>query len=742
MGSAVIFSGTKVKTLKSAIDLNGGNDIISSTTDPTSVAVSANIGSLLLNSSSGKLYRKNDSGSSTNWSEVGSGQSGINYISNPSAATNTTGWSTYAESDSVTFQDTGDTVTLNSHGLSNGTAVSFSVITTTTGISTNTLYYVVGATTNTFQLADTVGGAAKALTNNGSGTLLRSIPKLGTGGSANITWTRSTTTPLRGAADFEFNKDAANRMGQGVSTDFTIDNADLAKVLTISFDCEVVSGTYAAGDLDIFIIQDPSGTPVLIQPAGYVIQAGSVGTKVRQIATFQTDSSVKSYRLCIHASTVSASAYVVAADTVTVGPQVVQYGAPISDYQSYTPGSQGLGTLSNVSIFWRRVGSELELRGDFTTGTCTAVEARLNLPAGLTISSSLNNPELIGNWIVNSTTSVANRIVIASPSQTYIKFSFYDNASANGFNAANGSTAFLNSTANSFWARVPIEGWSSNTVQSADTDTRLVAAVVSQSAGQNVAGATETVMTFNTVSQDTHGSFASNKYTIPVSGDYSVSSNFVFGATAVASGTGTIYLRARVNGATLWNIGTATGGATASATRAVSGSGVIPSLKAGDYIEITIYQDTGTQLTTVGGITFTSFNRLSGPAIIQATDTVAARYNTSAGVSVSTVTPVNFSTKVFDSTNSVTTGASWKFTAPVSGTYLVSTIGAVSASAGDILLYKNGSSNLTLTSWNSTYQNAGSGLISLIAGDYIDIRASGALTTISNVSVHITRVGN
>ena len=65
MGSSVIFAGTKVKTLKSTIDLNGGNGIISSATDPTSSAVSANIGSLLLNSSNGKLYRKNDSGSST-----------------------------------------------------------------------------------------------------------------------------------------------------------------------------------------------------------------------------------------------------------------------------------------------------------------------------------------------------------------------------------------------------------------------------------------------------------------------------------------------------------------------------------------------------------------------------------------------------------------------------------------------------------------------------------------------------
>jgi hypothetical protein len=72
---------------------------------------------------------------------------------------------------SVTFTDTGDTVNLNNHGLSDGDEVSFAAITTTTGIVINTMYYVVGATTNTFQVAATLGGSALPLTTNGSGTL-------------------------------------------------------------------------------------------------------------------------------------------------------------------------------------------------------------------------------------------------------------------------------------------------------------------------------------------------------------------------------------------------------------------------------------------------------------------------------------------------------------------------------------------------------------------------------------------
>jgi hypothetical protein len=71
----------------------------------------------------------------------------------------------------VTFTDAGDLVNLTAHGLSNGDEVAFSVITTTTGIVINTIYFVVNAAADTFQVASTLGGAALPLTTNGSGTV-------------------------------------------------------------------------------------------------------------------------------------------------------------------------------------------------------------------------------------------------------------------------------------------------------------------------------------------------------------------------------------------------------------------------------------------------------------------------------------------------------------------------------------------------------------------------------------------
>ena len=77
----------------------------------------------------------------------------------------------------VTFTDAGDLVNRTAHGLSNGRKISFSSITSTTGIVVNTPYYVINAAANTFQVSLTLGGSAIALTTNGSGNLI-AIPTI------------------------------------------------------------------------------------------------------------------------------------------------------------------------------------------------------------------------------------------------------------------------------------------------------------------------------------------------------------------------------------------------------------------------------------------------------------------------------------------------------------------------------------------------------------------------------------
>ena len=79
---------------------------------------------------------------------------------------------------------TGDTVTIATHGLLNGDQVTFDTIVTTTGITVDTVYYVVNTATNTFKVAATKGGAAIDLVGDGTANVTKSVtPTVDTLGS-------------------------------------------------------------------------------------------------------------------------------------------------------------------------------------------------------------------------------------------------------------------------------------------------------------------------------------------------------------------------------------------------------------------------------------------------------------------------------------------------------------------------------------------------------------------------------
>lgn len=81
------------------------------------------------------------------------------------------------------------------------------------------------------------------------------IPDDGTGGSPGVTIAANTTTPLSDDADFLFTKPTADSQGEGVSTVFTIDRADNAKKMIISFDYKT-SANYVDDDVKIYIFDD------------------------------------------------------------------------------------------------------------------------------------------------------------------------------------------------------------------------------------------------------------------------------------------------------------------------------------------------------------------------------------------------------------------------------------------------------------------------------------------------------
>ena len=132
---------------------------------------------------------------------------------------------------------------------------------------------------------------------------------------------------------------------------------------------------------------------------------------------------------------------------------------------------------------------------------------------------------------------------------------------------------------------------------------------------------------------------------------------------------------------------------------------------------IEIEQSSSSAKAALNGLLKTYFDTLYVPT------TIAASYYKS---STSSDAIINFNTLIYDTHSAVTTGASWKFTAPRTGNYEISGFlnGAVNTY---VTLYKNNALYHGLLGYmNVDGVTALSLALPLTAGDYIDVRASSA----------------
>jgi hypothetical protein len=155
-------------------------------------------------------------------------------------------------------------------------------------------------------------------------------PVDGTGGSPSVTWTTSSSSPLAGTNSFLLTKGASNRQGDGVSYAFTIDAQDQAKVLQVSFNYLVSSGTFVAGSgpsspSDVTVWLYDVTNSLIIQPSSSSLLSNSTTLADKFNATFQTSSNSTSYRLILHVGSTSASAYTLKVDSISVSPSTYVY---------------------------------------------------------------------------------------------------------------------------------------------------------------------------------------------------------------------------------------------------------------------------------------------------------------------------------------------------------------------------------------------------------------------------------
>ena len=414
---------------------------------------------------------------------------------------------------------------------------------------------------NNFSFPGSDGIAGQALTTNGSGTLSFSdvsgggagginyitntrattdttgyatyadaaatTPADGTGGSANITFTRNTTTPLRDGGDFKIAKDAANRQGEGVGYAFTIDNADKARKMLISFDYDASDSDYADDDIKIFVY-DVTNTN-LIRVNGEDLKGG----KGKHYAQFQTAADSTSYRLIFHVSSTNASAYDVFLDEISVGPQNISHGTIITDWESYTPTLTNL-TLGNGGQEWsyRRVGSDIEITGEVYLGSTSSVSGNIifSLPSGYSLDLTKYADSN------DSAVKVFGEAVPRTGSGTLDTYSVYSSSSDSfliqGMRNDN-TTDTWNATFPIGWGtghifnvriKAPILGWSSNAKMSEEFSGADVKANAELTSAVTLAASsgTQTPIIFNSEEIDSAASYnnSTGEFTVPESGRY------------------------------------------------------------------------------------------------------------------------------------------------------------------------------------------------------------------------------
>lgn len=557
-------------------------------------------------------------------------------------------------------------------------------------------------------------------------------PVDGTGGSPTVTTSITSTVPLVGTKSYLLTKPASNVQGQGWAIPFTVDLGYRAKASKITVQYIVNSGTFVAGSDStesdvIWYLYDVTNS-VLIEPSNIKMRASNTAISDQYEAEFQTSATGSSYRLIAHVQSTSALAYELKVDEIKVSPNKVTLGPVNSDPQNATcTASWTTNTTTTCKV--ERDGGFASIEWNVAlSGAPNATTLSLSLPSGMVIDMArlvgvtAGFPQY-GTASSNRSGSATTIIpILQSTTGIYITFSS---------STATWAQSIVSNTAPVTWAsgdninariRVPIVGWGSSQRISDGYDGRAIGVTATRASAAITAN---TTIGSWTITKDNGGAFnaSTGVFTVPSAGDYTVNWTDIL-PTSGSTGPNIYY-----NGSTV----AAGPSAVAGSTRGVVTATIIGA-KAGDTI--TFVGDTSATLTASSKI---SIVKNQAPQTISANETIIAKYTLAVSSVIATNTVINFATKVFDTHNAVTTGASWKFTAPVAGFYSVTTLQNGNA-AHNYIVWKNGTADDYVSGSPSiNFLIGGRTVLYLNAGDYVDVRPDAGATTQSQTYVIIKR---
>lgn len=687
-----------------------------------------------------------------------------------------------------------DTITITGHGFVDGTKVLYQwdTIASIGGLTDSTEYYVRDATANTFKLASTLGGSAIDLTSTSGSSYYYFKPSAPTDGTGSVaigsgltiapstTCTLTTSSPGAGSGSLLITKDAAYRMGEGCSSAFTIDASMKSKQLAIDGLYLVGSGTFNAGtfstDSDITVwvydVTNSQRIPVSWQR----LESNSTSVWGDYYATFPAASNSTSYRLILHQSYKNNAAYTLKWDSIKVSKQATSQGPPIGDWIDYTPTrSDSGGSWSNTSVTakYRRVGTDAEVR-IYISLTSSVTGTLLNYTTPCTIDTTklpssvvngravyghidiLDNDggQYMGQVVGYTSTAVAPLVGVAS--NTYTNMSQLTATVPITFAASDSITMMF---------RVPCTGWNTSTSLSNIDTTREIIEHYSTDTATPVANASDTAIQWEDLIYSSHAAFTTSNgtFSAPASGYYDIDAQATLTSGGGWAAGEQMSLSLYKNGIFVRFFGTTFSMATHSTFMSVSGTTGV-NLAAGETAQVRIYQNSGGSINIINtaGYNEVKFQRKGPQQRVAAQEPVLAIYTFNASSANTSYADAayeinDYNLKIKDSHNAVTTGASWKFTAPYSSTYCLLAEfwwnNTTNIAQSQLVVYKNGVQHKFIDQRGSgtVAERLGGGLcLQLLGQEYIDVRAyqddtasaARAAYTSSNAQVQIWSVGS
>ena len=229
--------------------------------------------------------------------------------------------------------------------------------------------------------------------------------------------------------------------------------------------------TYSANANDYIICSSTSFTitlPTAVGASGKQIGIQHNGTSLTQAYTLNTTSSQTIGGIASGSYALYTNGEMLLLVSDGSNWQIVSHKTDIARV-SYTPTfSAAWGTTTNVSVFYRRDGSEIYVNGQATFGTTSSGLLSISLPSGISIdttrvpaSNTTSNPgSVAGNFGVNAVTDSAGYVVTATGTSSSLLYlaSVFVSGAGNQLVPATGSVG-SNSNVCQFHFNVPISGW-------------------------------------------------------------------------------------------------------------------------------------------------------------------------------------------------------------------------------------------------------------------------------------------